>query len=205
MVARMRNPQDTLEQLLLKADPPWPPQSQTALLRYYQLVLKWNPRLHLTTLTRPELFYERHLREVAHAAAILSPRVTRVWDLGSGLGVPGIPLKLLLPALEVTLVEVSPHKAIFLETVIDELGLTGIVVDCRRFQEIPPLPEGSAIMARAVERMESILPEILSLGQNAEQIILFCSGHLASLLDRPTLYPLPGSHDRWLAELKCST
>ena len=194
-----------LAQLLQTADPPWLDLTHQQVLTYYQLVLKWNPRLHLTTLTRPDDFFDRHLRESLLASPFLRPSVTSLWDLGSGLGVPGVPLALLHPDLDVTLVEVSANKAIFLETVIDELCLTRTRVACRRFQDLPPLPPGSAITVRAIERMESILPEILSFGKNAEQILFFCSGSLAAKLDKPLLHPIPGTDDRWLAELRCST
>lgn len=195
----------TLARLLQAAAPSWPTQTRQQALAYYQLVLKWNPRLHLTTLTRPEEFFERHLCEALFAAPFLLPRVASLWDLGTGLGVPGVPLSLLRPDLDITLVEASANKAIFLETVIDELALTRTRVVCRRFQALPPLPPGSAITVRAIERMDSILPEILDFGRNAEQILFFCSASFAARLDKPLLHPLPGSHGRWIAELRCST
>lgn len=169
------------------------------LSKYYGLVLKWNPRLHLTTLTRPEDFLHRHVEEVVFAEKLLLPGVTSLWDLGSGLGVPGIPMKILRPGLSVTLVEASRKKAIFLETVIDELDLTGIRVDGRRLETLDPLPPGSALMARAVERMESLLPEMLRLGANSTQKFFFCSRQTALTLPHAELYTLPGSLDRWLA------
>lgn len=197
----MKDSVAVLARLLQTADPPWPDLARQQVLDYYQLVLKWNPRLHLTTLTGPEEFFERHLREALLAAPFLLQRVASLWDLGSGLGVPGIPLSLLRPDLEVILVEASANKAIFLETVIDELGLTRTRVVCCRFQDLPPLPPRSAVTVRAIEKMESILPEILDFGKKAEQILFFCSASLAAKLDKPLLHPIPGSCDRWIAEL----
>jgi 16S rRNA G527 N7-methylase RsmG len=51
-------------------------------LNYYQLVLKWNSRLHLTTLSDPKLFFERHLRESCLAESMLLPEVNqgRPWN-----------------------------------------------------------------------------------------------------------------------------
>lgn len=201
----MKDPVATLAQLLSITEPLWPAASRQQALAYYQLVLKWNPRLHLTTLTRPEEFMDRHLREPLFAAPFLLPEVTSLWDLGSGLGVPGLPLSLLRPDLDVTLVEASTSKAVFLETVIHDLALTRTRVVSQRFQELPPLPPGSAITVRAIERMDAILPEILKFGENAAQILFFCSAAFADRLVRPLLHPIPGSNDRWLAALKCST
>jgi len=201
----MKDPVAILAQLLSTAEPLWPAASRQQALAYYQLVLKWNPRLHLTTLTRPEEFLDRHLHEPLFAAPFLLPEVTSLWDLGSGLGVPGVPLSLLRPDLDITLVEASARKAIFLEAVIHELALTRTRVVSQRFQEISPLPPGSAITVRAIERMDSILPEILKFAENAAQILFFCSASFAARLDSPLLHPIPGSHDRWIAELRCST
>ena len=172
---------------------------------FYRLVLKWNPRLHLTTLTRPEDFLHRHIDEVALAEKLLLHEVTSLWDLGSGLGVPGIPMKILRPDLSVTLVESSRKKAIFLETVIDELDLTGIRVDGRRLETLDPLPPDSALTARAIERMENLLPDILRLGANSAQMLFFCSKSLAERLPSAILYPLPGARDRWLASVPRGT
>src|ERR1044071_3066172 len=76
-----------------------------SLLLYFELVLKWNPRLHLTTLVDPQQFFQFHILESDFAASLLLPSVTRLWDLGSGLGIPGIPIAILRPDLPVHLVE----------------------------------------------------------------------------------------------------
>src|SRR4051812_47122919 len=67
------------------------------LVQYYELVLKWNAQLHLTTITEPEDFFYRHIFEPMFLARQLEPEIVEVWDLGSGLGVPGVPLSILRP------------------------------------------------------------------------------------------------------------
>src|SRR5437868_12647832 len=83
------------------------------LVKYYALVLKWNRALNLTTITRPEEFNQRHLHESFIVANYLSPAIREAWDLGSGLGVPGVPLAVCEPALLVKLMEANHKKAIF--------------------------------------------------------------------------------------------
>jgi 16S rRNA (guanine527-N7)-methyltransferase len=173
--------------------------------RYYRLVLKWNPRLHLTTLTEPDQFLARHLDEVIFASQFVLEGVTSIWDLGSGLGVPGVPLKILRPELELVLVESSRKKAIFLEMAISEIGLLHSRVDCRRIEALSPLPAGSLLTARAVEQMERLVPQMIHLSQDSWQVLLFCSRSLCQSLDGAVPRLIPGSSDRYLADLKCST
>jgi len=173
--------------------------------RYYRLVLKWNPRLHLTTLTEPNQFLERHIEEVLFASQFVLDGVTSFWDLGSGLGVPGIPLKILRPELEMVLVESSRKKAIFLEMVISELRLVHSRVESRRIEALSPLPTGSLLTARAVEQMERLVPQMINLSRNSFQVLLFCSRSLCQSLDGAVPRLIPGSSDRYLADLKCST
>lgn len=173
--------------------------------RYYSLVLKWNPRLHLTTLVEPDQFLTRHIDEVVFASRYILDDVTSFWDLGSGLGVPGIPLKILRPDLEMVLVESNRKKAIFLEMAISELALDRSRIVCQRIETLEPLPSGSLLTARAVEQMEKLLPQMLNLAGFSVQVLLFCSRSLSSSLEGAVPRLIPGSDDRYLADLKCST
>jgi 16S rRNA (guanine527-N7)-methyltransferase len=76
-------------------------------------------------------------------------RAQRIADIGSGAGLPGIPLALALPAARVVLVESQRRKCAFLQRAIDALGLTNADVACARAEELPP--QGSdAVTARAL-------------------------------------------------------
>src|SRR6185369_4459750 len=91
--------------------------------RYYKLVLKWNDRLHLTTITAPDAFVRRHLDEAIFVEKRILPIVDEFWDIGSGVGIPGIPVAVRRPDMEVRLVEANRRKALFLEEVVAELQL----------------------------------------------------------------------------------
>jgi 16S rRNA (guanine527-N7)-methyltransferase len=173
--------------------------------KYYELVLKWNGRLHLTTLTEPKDFLERHIAEVLSVIGLIEEQVAVLWDLGAGLGVPGIPLKILRPDLEVKLVESSRKKAIFLETVIAELGLLSCRVDCRRIENLPPPTRDVLLTARAIEQMERLIPLIRHLAATAGQSIIFISRDLGERIPGSRLYPIPHTDHRCLAILECST
>lgn len=84
----------------------------------------------------------------------------RVMDLGSGGGLPGIPLKICLPEIELTLVESTKKKARFLETAVGELGLPGVTVVDRHSRELEKDPEHmgryDAVTARAVAELKDL-------------------------------------------------
>lgn len=180
-------------------------ESHELITEYYRLVLKWNDLLHLTTITAPQQFLERHLIEVFSALPYIDKDVDTIWDLGSGLGVPGIPFRLFRPDLEVVLVESNRRKVLFLETVVAELGLVQTHVIHSKIQALP-LPASSVLLTgRAIERMESLFPAILQLGASARQIILFTTTRLTAFLPGAQIHYLSGAADRCLAVLKCST
>ena len=211
-VEQMRN-------ILLGAQTSLPAQARMSALpvidplsKYYELVLKWNKRLHLTTLTRPGEFFERHILESAFSESLILPTVNQVWDLGSGLGVPGMVIAILRPDLDVNLVEVSHIKALFLEEAAAHLSLNNVKVVESRFETLEPLPEESCITARAIEKMEKIISEILALGDRSAQILIFGSEDLEA---RARIYIndnrkiesalIPGSNRRYLINIIRST
>ena len=182
------------------------------LSKHYELVLKWNKRLHLTTLTRPQEFFERHILESAFSESLILPSVNQVWDLGSGLGVPGIVIAILRPDLNVSLVEVSRNKALFLEEAVVYLNLKNVKIIESRFEAVKGVTEDSCLMVRAIEKMEKMIPEILRLGANASQIMIFGAKNI-EVSARPLINDqrkigsllIPGSNRRYLINIFRST
>ncbi len=182
------------------------------LSKYYELVLKWNKRLHLTTLTQPQGFFERHILESAFSESLILPSVNQVWDLGSGLGVPGMVIAILRPDLAVRLVEVSRNKALFLEEASVHLNLKNVKVIESRFEAIEGLPEESCLTVRAIERMGKLISEILRSGAKASQILIFGAKSFeekarALINDQRKIESLliPGSNQRYLINIFRST
>lgn len=152
------------------------------LLLYYQLVLKWNHRLHLTTLIQPEQFFQRHIFESALAESHLIPTVRQLWDLGSGLGIPGIPIAVFRPDLLVHLVESGRNKAIFLEEVVATLELANVRVVGSRIEALDKLSEDSCLTARAVEKMGYLLAEILRIGKASSQVLILGTEQIRKIM-----------------------
>jgi 16S rRNA (guanine527-N7)-methyltransferase len=92
-----------------------------ALSSYVDLLLRWNARINLTAARSVAVVVAEHLPD----AFALARRIDggRVVDVGSGGGLPAIPLALLRPALAVELVEPIAKKAAFLRTAVRELAL----------------------------------------------------------------------------------
>lgn len=104
-----------------------------ALAAHARAVLEANERLHLTAITQPAAFFERHLGEAFEGAALLPASIKGVLlDLGSGNGYPGIPLAIARPGLSPVLAEASTKKAGFLRDALAAAGLTrGKVLEAR--------------------------------------------------------------------------
>src|SRR6266849_10967119 len=83
------------------------------LSNYYELLRKWNDRLHLVAPCSPEEFATRHVLESLLLLSHL-PQKARVLDVGSGAGLPIIPCLIIRTDLSATLIESSPRKAVFL-------------------------------------------------------------------------------------------
>jgi len=81
---------------------------------HYQLLLRWNRTLNLTSIKRMEEAVERHYCEALFLGAHLPQGALRIADIGSGAGFPGFPVAVLRPERSVTLIESHQRKAVFL-------------------------------------------------------------------------------------------
>ncbi len=96
---------------------------------YEALLLAWNERIALTAIREPRQIRIRHFLDALSCAAATGPLDGQTLiDVGSGAGLPGLPLKILYPDLRLTLVDSVAKKARFLALVANELGLRDVVV-----------------------------------------------------------------------------
>jgi 16S rRNA (guanine527-N7)-methyltransferase len=110
-------------------------------------LLAWNRRINLTRITDPKTVAIRHFID-SLAPTEWVPADTRVLDIGSGGGFPGIPLKVACPTLSVTLIDGVRKKIHFLKTVIRDLNLKGIEARHCRAEE---MIETDAVHANAYQ------------------------------------------------------
>jgi 16S rRNA (guanine527-N7)-methyltransferase len=120
---------------------------RSRLLKYVSLMQKWNKVYNLTAVREPGKMVTQHLLD---SLAVL-PHITghRVIDVGTGPGLPGIPLALASPALEVTLLDSSHKKTSFLRQACLELGLNNVTVVCERVEVWRPEEKYDVVISRA--------------------------------------------------------
>lgn len=111
-----------------------PDSAQQKLLAFRDLLLKWNKTYNLTALRDPAQAISHHLLD---SLAIL-PQLDggNLLDVGSGGGLPGIPLAIALPELQVCMVDTVQKKTTFLQQAVIELGLKNVTVNHARVEEM---------------------------------------------------------------------
>jgi 16S rRNA (guanine527-N7)-methyltransferase len=124
---------------------------------HLDLLTRWNQRMNLTALRSPEEMVVRHFGESLFAARALLSRDAQheVFDIGSGAGFPGLPLKYWASRLQLTLIESRGKKATFLREVGRALHLTGFSVLNVRAESLSQ--RASLVTLRAVESFDHAL------------------------------------------------
>ena len=95
--------------------------------RYADLLIEWNEKFNLTSITGREDIYVKHFYD-SILPSLYRDLKGSLADVGSGAGFPGIPLKIMYPDLEVTLIEPTGKRCTFLNEVINQLSLDKITV-----------------------------------------------------------------------------
>lgn len=108
-----------------------------SLYLYYKEVFIWNKKFNLISEKEEDRFIERHIIDSLSIILKLSiEKNDRVLDLGSGSGLPGIPLAIMLQERKVDLLESNMKKCVFLRHMKSKLGLENTTVFCERFEKI---------------------------------------------------------------------
>lgn len=140
---------------------PLRPQQVAALRHYAQLLLAWNRRTNLVAPGDEPVIVPRHIaeslafltvEEIAHGAMVV--------DIGSGGGLPGVPMKIVRPDLQMLFLEAQRRKVLFLQEVVDELQLQGACALSARAEMLANLPEWQGkvdvVVARAVAKLATL-------------------------------------------------
>ena len=144
------------------------PEHLEAFQCYYEELVTWNEKFNLTAITDYEGIQVRHFLDSISCLPALEKdkRLTgqRLIDVGTGAGFPGIPLKILRPGLNLTLLEATTKKAAFLEHIVKLLKLERVTLLDQRAEEVGQNPRHREqydwAVARAVAEMP-ILAEYL--------------------------------------------
>jgi len=135
------------------------PSQQSILALYERELMDWNTRFNLTAIRDPEEVHIKHfLDSLTCLLAMRDAPVGRLIDIGTGAGFPGIPLKIMLPRIQLTLVESVGKKAEFCRHVVNILDLQGVDVIQQRAETIGQDPAHRERYDWAVARAVAILP-----------------------------------------------
>jgi 16S rRNA (guanine527-N7)-methyltransferase len=111
------------------------------LTAYYELLVRWNRKINLTSIEDVDEAIDRLLLEPLVAVRHFPAGVHRLMDIGSGGGSPAIPFKLALPDVQLTMVEAKARKSAFLRETVRQLRLERAEVETARYEELLARPE----------------------------------------------------------------
>ena len=160
---------------------------------YGETLLDWNARMNLTAITDPARVQTLHFLDALTLVPAIRARQRAVpgadltlLDVGSGAGVPGIPLKIVLPELRVTLLDGTGKRVRFLWHVIEHLGLRGIGAVQGRAEEAAHDPEWrerfDLVTARALARLPTLLEWCLPFARVGGLLLAPKAGDIAAEL-----------------------
>jgi 16S rRNA (guanine527-N7)-methyltransferase len=150
---------------------------------YLARLLAMNEHMNLTAIVDPVAAWDKHVLDALTLLPLLGEQGAgaRLVDIGSGGGVPGIPLAIARPDLKVTLVEATQKKAAFLVAVAAALGLSRVTVHAARAEDLGrgELRGGfDVVTARAVGKLSALVPIAAPLAR-AGGLLLLVKGQRA--------------------------
>jgi 16S rRNA (guanine527-N7)-methyltransferase len=159
---------------------------------YYRELVDWNQRVNLTTITGYEEVQLKHFLDsltitLAWPSKINSAEL-RLIDVGTGAGLPGIPLKIVFPDIKLTLLEATAKKADFLRYITKKLGLADVEIAVGRAEEVAHRPgyrEGfDLVLSRAVAALPTLVELALPFTAVGGSFIAQKKGNIAEEIDR---------------------
>ena len=142
---------------------------------YLARLLAMNEQMNLTAIKDPIEAWEKHAFDALTLVPLLAElgAGARLVDVGSGGGLPGIPIAIARPDLKVTLVEATQKKAAFLSAVVEALGLSNVKVRAERAEQLDDV-RGTydAVTARAVARLNQLVQWTAPLAKGGGLLLL---------------------------------
>ena len=129
-----------------------------SLLAYLELLQKWNKAYNLTAIRDPQDMVVLHLLDSLTVLPYL--RGTAVLDVGTGAGLPGIPLAIANPDVAFTLLDTNGKKTRFIEYAVRQLCLANVRVEKSRIEEYAPPDKFTTIVSRAFSSLDASLASV---------------------------------------------
>src|SRR3989344_4972614 len=171
-------------------------QQHEQLLAYLALLIKWNKAYNLTAVRDPSEMVSGHLLDSLSVVPFVTEAGDNWLDVGSGGGMPGIPLAILFPERQFTLLDSNGKKTRFLTQVKLELKLANLQVIHSRVEEFRPEQPFSGICSRAFSSLEDFSNWTRHLGDDHTQWLAMKCVHPDDELQAPPPdFLLTASHD----------
>jgi 16S rRNA (guanine527-N7)-methyltransferase len=129
------------------------------LIRYIQEFEKWNKTYNLTAVRDIEQMVTRHLLDSLSVAPFIKKnkdKLESIIDVGTGGGLPGIPLAIMFPEKKITLLDSNGKKTRFLFHIKTILSLSNIAIENCRVEEYKPIEKFDAVISRAFASLEDM-------------------------------------------------
>jgi 16S rRNA (guanine527-N7)-methyltransferase len=156
-------------------------EESAALENFVELLLRWNEVYNLTGVRGADEIVDRHLVESFALRAHLQG--THVADVGSGGGLPGVPLAIAEPQRAFTLIESRAKRVRFLRHVVGELKLKNTTVAHSRAEDLHVERPFDTVLARAVAPPAELLGVCRHLTAPGSILVLLTAGHLRDAFD----------------------
>ena len=133
--------------------------------RYFELLVEWNEKINLTAITEKDEVYLKHFYDsiAPILQGLIENQPIRLLDIGAGAGFPSLPMKILFPELDVTIIDSLNKRINFLHLLAEELGLNGVHFHHGRAEDFAQdkafRAQFDIVTARAVARMQ-VLSEL---------------------------------------------
>lgn len=168
---------------------------------YYELILAWNTRLHLVAPCSPFEFATRHVLESLFLTSHL-PKNARVADIGSGAGLPIIPILIIRSDIQAMLIEASLRKCVFLREALRHCELQEQAsVAAERFENVPA-PMVEYVSCRALDRFTQTLSGMIRWSPRPATLLLYGGETLRQQIEKAGLnyssVLIPDSERRFL-------
>jgi len=170
----MDNSRKILEQGLAEIQIPSSELQVDLLLAFVQLIEKWNKTYNLTAIRHREDILRLHILD--SLALIPFVKGNEIADIGTGAGLPGIPLAIFLPDKQFTLVDSNSKKTRFVQQAILELKLKNVEVKHSRVEDLGQAGRYDAVMSRAFASLGDIMKLTQYLLQE-EGVLVAMKGH----------------------------
>jgi len=155
---------------------------------YYEMLIEKNKVMNLTAITDFKEVLNKHFIDSLSIVKVLEPKQEKILDLGTGAGFPGIPLKIVFPETEIVLLDSLNKRLVFLDEVIQKLGLKKIHTLHGRAEDYGKNPDFreqfDICVSRAVAKLSSLSEYCLPYVRKGGVFISYKSGEVMEELDQ---------------------